>query len=117
MTHKRENDKLDFIKIKNSAFWKMLWNKETLTHWSMYLCKHIPVYFISKIYKELSKVKKQKHKKTPNDPILEKKVWTDISAKKLHEYNELYEYMNINKLNQLYEHKAAQHYYPQGNAN
>lgn len=38
-------------------------------------------------------------------------------AKKLHEYNELYEYMNINKLNQLYEHKAAQHYYPQGNAN
>lgn len=80
----------------------------------MYLCKHIPVCFISKIYKELSKVKK---KKTPNDPILEKKVWTDISAKKLHEYNELYEYMNINKLNQLYEHKAAQHSYPQGNAN
>lgn len=49
----------------------MLWNKETLTYWSMYLCKHIPVCFISKIYKELSKVKK---KKTPNDPILEKKV-------------------------------------------
>ena len=42
----------------------MLWNEETLTHWSMYLCKHIPVCFISKIYKELSKVKNKKNKKT-----------------------------------------------------
>lgn len=66
MTHKRENDKLDFIKIKNSAFWKMLWKEATVTDWSIYLCKHIPVCFISKIYKELSKVKKKntKHQMT-----------------------------------------------------
>ena len=70
MTHKRENDKLDFTKIKNSAFWKMLLKEErqSLTSWCI-SAKHIPVYFIPKIYKELSKVKKKKKKHTPNDPI------------------------------------------------
>lgn len=85
------------------------------SHWlvdvslqNTYLC-----ILYAKYIKNSQKLKKKKHQMTQ----YKKKVWTDISAKKLHKYNELYEYMNINKLNQLYEHKAAQHYYPQGNAN
>lgn len=73
-----------------------------------FLCKtHTCVLYIQNMYEELSKVNNKKPKE-PNKKG--QKIWTDILAKKLHEYK-LNEYMNIKSymnyrhMKKLYEYK------------